>query len=180
MLTNGFTREEIDSCSPGATLRCSESVVMYETTEVTFTAGQTYTVDSVSDTIMVLKNDHGNAHMIDGYFFRRHFSIATPAAPRQVVHLSETGLHAGRRFCGAARNDGNRSVHAIYAPLHAPEFRQAVCDACLSVWATNAYADGDAMPDYIAEARQKHEPASAGTESTSAGASAPRLSLEMQ
>lgn len=180
MLTNGFTREEIDSCAPGATLKCRESVVMYETTEVTFTAGQTYTVDSVSDTVMVLKNDYGCAHMIDGYFFRRHFSIATPAAPRPVVHLSETGLHAGRRFCGAARDDGNRSVHAIYAPLHAPEFRQTACEACLTAWATEAYEDGDAMPDYIAEARQKHKTASAGAVSTSAGASAPRLSLETQ
>lgn len=177
MLTNGFTREELAACTPGATLNCIKSVVMYETSEVTFTAGRTYTVDSATETMMVLKNDHGRSHMVGGYFFRDHFTIVAPTAPRQVVHLSETGLHAGRRFCGAARDDGNRSVHGIYAPLHAPEFRKEVCDACLTIWANEAYDDGDEMPDYVVEARQKHKAASTGAEGAMVSAAQPSLEL---
>lgn len=177
MLTNGFTREEIASCTPGATLKCIEAVVMHETSEVTFTAGQEYKVESTSETLMVVKNDQGRRHMIYGDFFRRHFTVGATAAIRQVVHLSETGVNAGRRFCSASRDDGNRSVHAMYAPLHAPEFRQNVCEACLSIWANEAYEEGDSMPEYIAEVRQRHQ--------TAAGAagvipSTPQLALEMQ
>lgn len=178
MLTNGFSTEELDSCGPGATLKCTESVVMHETSEVTFSAGQTYTVDSISDTIMVLKNDHGRSHMLDGYYFRRHFTLVTASASRPVVHLSETGIHARRRFCGAALDDGNRSVHGVYAPLHVPEFRQKVCEACMMIWATEAYADGDEMPDYVAEARLKYKESQAGAPGCANSAS--QLALGMQ
>lgn len=159
MLTNGFNREEIAACTPGTTLKCIESVVMHETSEVTFTAGQEYKVESASETLMVVKNDHGRRHMIYGYFFRRHFTVGATAAAPQVVHLSETGLNAGRRFCGASRDDGNRSVHAVYAPLQPTEFRQNVCEACLTIWANEAYEEGDSMPEYIAEVRLKHQAA---------------------
>lgn len=174
MLTTGFTREEIATCVPGTTLTCTESVLMHETSEVTFTAGRTYVIKTAGETIMVVTNDQGRRHMMYGDFFRKHFAINKI---REVVHLSETGVHAGRRFCGAARDDGNRSVHAMYAPLDAAEFRQSVCEACLTIWANEAYDDGDAMPSYIAEARQKQE-AAAGA----AGAvdKAPQLMLEMQ
>lgn len=177
MLTNGFTREEIASCPPGATLKCIEAVVMHETSEVTFTAGQEYKVESTSETLMVVKNDQGRRHMIYGDFFRRHFKVEAPAPIGQIVHLSETGLHAGRRFCGASRDDGNRSVHAVYAPLQAPEFRENVCEACLTIWANEAYVEGDSMPEYTAEVRQKHQ-AAAGT----AGVVPflPQLALEMR
>lgn len=175
MLTNGFTREEIAASASGATLNCTESVVMPETSEVTFTAGQTYKIESVRADIMVVKNDEGRPHMIYGDFFRKHFTLNKP---RQIVHLSETGLNAGRRFCGAARDDGNRSVHGTYAPLHSPEFREAVCEACLTVWATEAYDDGEAMPAYIAEVRHKHQAVSAGA--VGAIGNAPQLALQTQ
>lgn len=71
----------------------------------------------------------------------------------QIVHLSETGVHAGRRLCLAPKDQSSRSVHAIYAPLHNPAFRETVCQKCLTVWAMEAYELGEDMPDYIAEAR---------------------------
>lgn len=70
----------------------------------------------------------------------------------EPVHLSETGLHAGRRLCLAPK-DQSRSVHAMYAPLHNPTFLASVCEKCLHVWALEAYEDGDDVPDYLVEAR---------------------------
>jgi hypothetical protein len=176
MLTNGFTCEEIGSCAPGSTLKCIAAVVMRETSEVTFTAGQEYKVESTSETLMVVKNDKGQRHMVYSHFFRRHFTVVATASARQVVHLSETGPHAGRRFCGASRDDGNRSVHAMYAPLHSPEFRQNVCRACLETWATEAYEEGGPMPEYIAEVRRGNQP----TAGTPCVISSTPLALEMQ
>jgi len=174
MLTNGFTREEMATCAAGASLTCIESVTMYKTGEVTFSVGQQYKVESIHETIMVVKNDQGRPHMMYGSFFRKHFALEKA---RPVVHLSETGLNAGRRLCGAARDDGNRSVHAMFAPLHATEFRENVCQACLAAWANEAYDEGDPMPEYIAEARKGHlaDPAAGHAQ-----ASAPQLVLEMQ
>jgi hypothetical protein len=68
-----------------------------------------------------------------------------------MMHLSETGLYAGRRFCGATNGE---SVHAIYAPFEKPEFRANCCASCMSIWANEAYADDDEMPDYIKEYRE--------------------------
>ena len=155
MLTNGFTREEIAGCVPGATtLTCTESVVMYRTTKVAFTAGQKYEIKSMSDPWMVTIDNFGKDHVLDGLFFRKHFALNKS---RDAIHLSETGLHAGRGFCGASREDGSRSVHAMYAPLQSPEFRGKVCEACLTAWALEAYSEGEPMPDYIAEVRHKHK-----------------------
>lgn len=67
-----------------------------------------------------------------------------------LKHLSETGLHAGRRFC--LSKDGE-SVHGMYAPLDNPEFRATCCPACLKVWAIEAYDDGDDTPDWVSEIR---------------------------
>lgn len=176
MLTNGFTRDEIAACAPGATINCTVTVVMYQSTKVAFTAGQEYKVLSMSDpTIMVVEDDNKSRHMLDGPFFRKHFSLDKP---REVVHLSETGLHAGHRFCGAARDDGNRSVHAIYAPLEAVKFRTTVCEACLKIWALEAYDEGSSMPEYIAEIRAAHKVATA--DGSAAAMPAPQLVLEMQ
>jgi hypothetical protein len=72
---------------------------------------------------------------------------------QELVHLSETGVNAGRRLCLAPRDESSRSVHAMYAPLGNPTFRASVCLKCLEVWATEAYEDGENMPLYIAEAR---------------------------
>lgn len=155
MLTNGFTREEIAACAPGATINCTVTVVIYQSTKVAFTVGQEYKVLSMSDpTIMVVEDDNKSRRMLDGPFFRKHFTLGKP---REVVHLSQTGLHAGRRFCGTVRDDGSRSVHAMYAPFQSAEFRARLCDACMATWAIEAYAEGDAMPAYIVEARAKHE-----------------------
>jgi len=80
----------------------------------------------------------------------------TAQAP-QIVHLSETGVHAGRRLCLAPADESSRSVHAIYAPLHNPTFRETVCQKCLTVWAIEAYELGDDMPNYIAKVRAAAE-----------------------
>lgn len=68
-----------------------------------------------------------------------------------MKHLSETGVHAGRRLCLA--KDGE-SHHAVYAPLHNPKYRATLCPECLAVWANEAYDDGDIMPNYIVAIRQ--------------------------
>jgi hypothetical protein len=59
-----------------------------------------------------------------------------------------------------------------------PEFRATVCEACLTIWAVEAYDEGDEMPEHIAEVRRKHKAASAGA--TSDASHAPQLALEMQ
>jgi hypothetical protein len=71
----------------------------------------------------------------------------------ELVHLSETGLHAGRRLCLAPKDHSSRSVHAIYAPLSNPTFLATVCEKCLHVWALEAYDDGENIPDYLVEPR---------------------------
>lgn len=71
----------------------------------------------------------------------------------ELVHLSETGLHAGRRLCRASKDQSDRSVHAVYAPLHNPTFLASVCEKCLQVWALEAYVDGEDIPDYLVEPR---------------------------
>jgi hypothetical protein len=71
----------------------------------------------------------------------------------ELVHLSETGLHAGRRLCLAPKDQSSRSVHAMYAPLHNPTFLASVCEKCLHTWVLEAYEDGDDVPDYLVEAR---------------------------
>jgi hypothetical protein len=68
-----------------------------------------------------------------------------------MIHLSETGFHAGRRLCLAT---GGESVHAAYAPLANPVFRLKCCQACLKVWAEEAYDEGDEMPAYIVTLRE--------------------------
>ena len=71
-----------------------------------------------------------------------------------MIHLTETGFHAGRRLCLTASSDGQRNVHAAYAPLHLADFRRDCCQECLITWATEAYDEGDDMPDYIQEIRR--------------------------
>jgi hypothetical protein len=71
----------------------------------------------------------------------------------ELVHLSVTGLHAGRRLCLAPTDQSSRSVHAIYAPLSNPTFLATVCEKCLHIWALEAYDDGENIPDYLVEPR---------------------------
>lgn len=70
-----------------------------------------------------------------------------------MIHLTETGFHAGRRFCMSNRSDGAQSVHGMYAPLDNPEFRAKCCPDCLKVWALEAYDDGDDMPQWVSDIR---------------------------
>jgi hypothetical protein len=79
--------------------------------------------------------------------------ITNRASPKQIVHLSEAGVNAGRRLCLVPRDQTSLSVHAMYAPLDNPSFRENVCEKCLKTWAMEAYEEGDSMPDYISEAR---------------------------
>lgn len=82
----------------------------------------------------------------------QQLSDTRAAGGPEPVHLSETGLHAGRRLCLAPK-DQSRSVHAMYAPLHNPTFLANVCGKCLQIWALEAYEDGEEVPDYLVEAR---------------------------
>jgi len=70
-----------------------------------------------------------------------------------MIHLTETGFHAGRRLCLTSRDDGAQNAHASYAPLRDAAFRANCCAACLKTWADEAYDDGDDMPDYITALR---------------------------
>lgn len=71
-----------------------------------------------------------------------------------MVHMTESGVNAGRRLCGASRDDGQRNVHAVLTPLHNATVREQICPACLKVWALEAYEEGDDMPDYIVDIRK--------------------------
>jgi hypothetical protein len=72
-----------------------------------------------------------------------------------MIHLTETGFHAGRRLCLTPRHqdDGSFNVHAAYAPLRDSDFRDDCCAACLKTWANEAYDVGDDMPGYITALR---------------------------
>ena len=70
-----------------------------------------------------------------------------------MIHITETGFHAGRRLCLTPRDDGAQNVHASYASLRNPAYRANCCGACLKTWAVEAYDDGDDMPDYITALR---------------------------
>jgi hypothetical protein len=87
----------------------------------------------------------------------------------ELVHLSETGLHAGRRLCLAPKDHSSRSVHAMYAPLHNPSFLASVCEKCLHVWALEAYEDGEDIPDYLVEPRAAAKLAAAKAAANVAG-----------
>jgi hypothetical protein len=87
----------------------------------------------------------------------------------EYVHLSETGLHAGRRLCLAPKDQSSRSVHAMYAPLNNPTFLASVCEKCLHVWALEAYDDSDEIPEYLVEARAAAKLAAAKADAKVAG-----------
>ena len=70
-----------------------------------------------------------------------------------MIHLTETGFHAGRRLCLTSRDDGAQNAHASYAPLKNPAYRATCCGVCLKTWADEAYDAGDDMPDYISALR---------------------------
>ncbi len=70
-----------------------------------------------------------------------------------MIHLTEQGYNAGRRLCLTNSSDGQRNVHAAYAPLHLIDFRRDTCQQCLKIWAEEAYDEQDKMPDYIRRIR---------------------------
>lgn len=66
-----------------------------------------------------------------------------------MIHLTHTGFYAGRLLCSKPRENGEY-VHAVYAPLHKPEYRQIVCLDCLRVYARDAYDETDEdIPEWI-------------------------------
>ena len=65
------------------------------------------------------------------------------------IHLSYTGFYAGTRLCGVSREVAPESTHAVYAPLHIPDYRAKCCDTCLDVYAEFAYDPEDEMPDWV-------------------------------
>lgn len=71
-----------------------------------------------------------------------------------MIHLTEQGINAGRRLCLTNRSDGQRNVHAAYAPLHLSDFRKDTCQECMKIWALEAYDDDEPLPDYIQAIRQ--------------------------
>lgn len=163
---NRYSPAEIAELVKGATIRCIMPVIRSDTMETTFTAGRTYTVEACSYSLLVgVKNDLGEKFIFFADDYRRHFQFAAGPTPTtevlEVIHLTETGFHAGRRRCNADRADGQRNVHAAYAPLRNAAFREKVCLDCLKVWANEAYEDGDIVPDYVAELR-KHGKAGQG------------------
>jgi hypothetical protein len=72
-------------------------------------------------------------------------------------HLTHTGPYAGTILCGISRDGQSELVHAVYAPLHLPDYRQAVCRECLTVYAENAYDASEQIPDYLAELRSDYK-----------------------
>lgn len=72
-----------------------------------------------------------------------------------MVHMTESGVNAGRRLCGVSRDDGQRNVHAVLTPLHNPAVREQICPSCIKAWAMEAYEEGDFMPDYIVAIRKE-------------------------
>jgi hypothetical protein len=72
-----------------------------------------------------------------------------------MIHLSETGYHAGRLFCLDNKVEGDTSTHGMYAPLHLSSFRSQCCNKCLKVWADEAYDEGDEMPEWVTVIRRK-------------------------
>ena len=71
-----------------------------------------------------------------------------------TVHLTYTGFDARSLLCGKPRDIGEHA-HAVYAPLHKPEYRQIVCLDCLRVYARDAYDEtDDDMPEWVQALRE--------------------------
>jgi hypothetical protein len=64
-----------------------------------------------------------------------------------TIHLTLTGIHAGRTLCGAQRNSvaehsGDvQYAHAIYAPVERAEYRALCCVGCMKEFALSWEAD---------------------------------------
>ena len=72
-----------------------------------------------------------------------------------MIHLTETGAHAGRTYCETPREHGGQYAHGAYAPLHLADFRAKCCAHCLTVWANEAYDETDEMPQWVRDTRTK-------------------------
>ena len=71
-----------------------------------------------------------------------------------MIHLSETGYHAGRLFCLGTKTEEDTSAHGMFVPLHLADFRAKYCPDCLKAWAMEAYDEGDEMPEWVVEMRK--------------------------
>ena len=75
-----------------------------------------------------------------------------------MIHLTLTGIHAGRRLCLASREDGEQNAHAVYAPLNLADYRAKCCPHCLNTWAVEAYDQGEEMPQWVQDMRRQTDP----------------------
>lgn len=78
MLTTGFTNEEIIACKRARTVFCIKSVVLYGTTRKVFRAGVEYEILSADWLWMIVRNDEGKPHSMNGMWFREHFVAGQP------------------------------------------------------------------------------------------------------
>lgn len=74
-----------------------------------------------------------------------------------MIHLTETGVNAGRLLClsDRAEKQAQQDIfnHFAYAPMHDPNYRMMVCPECLKAYADFAFEDGDDMPDWVFQIR---------------------------
>lgn len=78
VLTTGFTNEEIAACKRARTVICIKSVVLYETSRKVFREGFEYEILAADWLWLIVRNDEGKSHSMDGMWFREHF-VAGPA-----------------------------------------------------------------------------------------------------
>ena len=67
-------------------------------------------------------------------------------------HLTLTGYYAGVPIC-LSKVKTPDDVHAAYAPLDKPEFRETVCQHCLREYALS-FDEEEQMPQWVLELRQ--------------------------
>ena len=76
-----------------------------------------------------------------------------------MIHLTYTGVHAGKLLCGKPRDIRDAHAHAVYAPLGKDGYRAGVCPDCLKYYALDAYDDtDDDMPDWVKKTRGEVHP----------------------
>lgn len=99
MLTTGFTNEEIAACKRARTVICIKSVVLYEATRKVFRAGFEYEILSADWLWLIVRNDEGKSHSMNGMWFREHFvagpAVVTPDSTQSQL-MRPAGAHPTR------------------------------------------------------------------------------------
>ena len=72
-----------------------------------------------------------------------------------MIHLTFTGVQAGRPFCGIDRdaNPDARFAHFVYAPVDLPAYRADICRDCLRA-VLSTYDPGEDRPAWAGEVTQ--------------------------